>query len=180
MMKIRQIEKVILVSAIVALPVFAGPRTAGPEGTQDVTTSSDLGMKSHVAAISNLSTAQIDQLRSENYGWGEIAVFGGISAKSGQSFDTILADRKSGMGWGEIAAKYNLKLGEIIKDTRADISKAEMKAEKSAKAELRSLNKAVAELNVKADVKTEHPVKAGGRSDIKGGINTNAPDILKK
>lgn len=47
-------------------------------------------------------------------GYGELEHANLLANASGQSFDTIMAKRQAGEGWGQIAHDYNLNLGKVV------------------------------------------------------------------
>lgn len=63
----------------------------------------------------------IINLRTLGYGYGEISHALVISQRTGVPIDQVISLRDSGMGWGQIAKKYDLKLGKI----KADVKKIE-------------------------------------------------------
>src|SRR3989339_664738 len=95
------------------------------------------GAKKAIAYLAkkfNVTEQVIIDLRNKDFGYGEIMHALVISSKSGQPLDTIVALRESGMGWGEIAKKYDLKLGTITSEVKKDkkfikkdVTKQEMK-----------------------------------------------------
>lgn len=75
---------------------------------------------------SDLTIEQMDQMRVDGYGWGNIKLATELAEKiAAQSAGTdtpltfddalnqIMADRSQDIGFGEIAAKYDLKIGEL-------------------------------------------------------------------
>lgn len=56
----------------------------------------------------------VQGLRDQGLGWGEINAALAISRKSGQPLSDVMKLRESGMGWGEIAQKYGFKLGDVV------------------------------------------------------------------
>jgi hypothetical protein len=77
---------------------------------------------------SELTQEQIDQMRTDGYGWGNIKLAAELAEKiSSQSAGTdnpvtfndalnqIISDRSQNIGFGEIAAKYGLKIGDLNK-----------------------------------------------------------------
>ena len=67
---------------------------------------------------------------STGLGWGELEKAHLLANSTGKSFDEIVALRKGGQGWGNIAHDNGLKLGEIVNDARHS-SKATMRAQGS-------------------------------------------------
>lgn len=75
---------------------------------------------------SELTTEQVDLMRTDGYGWGNIKLATELAEKiSAQSQGTdnpitfsdaltqVMNDRSQDIGFGEIAAKYGLKIGEL-------------------------------------------------------------------
>jgi len=128
-----------------------------PAPEQPEATTPESTMRTRVIELSKLSAEQVDGLRANNYGWGEILHVGAL-VNAGQSYDAILADRASGMGWGQIAKKYDLKLGELRRNVHAGIDEAKKtaRADKNAKRELAQLAREVKQIE-KQDAKPEKP-----------------------
>ncbi len=47
-------------------------------------------------------------------GKGEMAIAQDLAKRSGKSLDEIVAMRKTGLGWGQIAHKLGLQLGSVV------------------------------------------------------------------
>ena len=87
----------------------------------------------------------VSDMRNSKMGWGEIntalSLSKAISEKApadkpitiDAALVQVLADRKSGMGWGNIAQKYGFKLGDIVRSDKA--RKPEVTGEKVDKPE---------------------------------------------
>ena len=107
----------------------------------------------------------IINLRTLGYGYGEISHALVTAEKSGKSLDEIVSLRNSGMGWGEIAKKYDLKLGRIEKDVKKikkDIKKdlpPKAMEEKPAKMTKPEKEKSGRITNQEKPVKMEKPTK---------------------
>ena len=78
-----------------------------------------------------LQQAQVDQMRADGWGWGEIrlaVLLAQQMATDGtkESFDAALeqikAARAEGKGFGEIAAEGNLKVGQLVGNKKAGVS----------------------------------------------------------
>ena len=93
-----------------------------------------------------LTAQDVQTLRSKGLGFGEVTILLALANRTGQSPSTILQLRQSRMGWGQIAQKYDVKLGPVIKSVKATehsvdrVARAERaerveKAEKLEKAE---------------------------------------------
>jgi hypothetical protein len=66
-----------------------------------------------------LTAQDVQNLRSKGLGFGEVTVLLALANRTGQSPSTILQLRQSGLGWGQIAQKYDVKLGPVIKSVKA-------------------------------------------------------------
>ena len=68
--------------------------------------------------ISNETGVPVDTLQTEKtqtgFGYGELENANLLATASGQSFDTIVARKQAGEGWGEIAHDYGLNLGKVV------------------------------------------------------------------
>ncbi len=69
-----------------------------------------------------LKAGTIEAMRKEHHEDGEIVIAGALSKASNQPLSRIMTLKKQGMGWGEIAQKYNLKLGDVMKSVYANIN----------------------------------------------------------
>jgi hypothetical protein len=69
-----------------------------------------------------LDEKTVETMVKQHYGDGEIVIAGALSKASNQPLSQILSLKKQGMGWGEIAQKYNLKLGNVMKSVHANIN----------------------------------------------------------
>ena len=76
-----------------------------------------------------IATLQAERA-STGLGWGELEKAHLLANSSGKSFDEIVALRKSGQGWGNIARDNGLNLGKVVSDARQS-SKATMHAQES-------------------------------------------------
>ncbi len=135
--------------------------------------------RNRVVSLSKLTPEQVDSLRANNYGWGEILHVGAFVA-NGQSYDAIVADRASGMGWGEIAKKYGVKFGDIKKSVHAGIKDAKkaVKGDDAAKKELGQLKKEADDIeksDKKAD-KAEKPAKMDKADKLAKPDHSSKPD----
>ncbi len=50
---------------------------------------------------------------------GGLYIANTLAAKTGKSFDEIMAEKNSGKGWGQIAKDNNVKLGPLLKEAKA-------------------------------------------------------------
>jgi hypothetical protein len=68
--------------------------------------------------ISNETGVPVATLQAQHtatgFGYGELENANLLANASGQSFDTIVAKRQAGEGWGKIAQDYGFKLGDIV------------------------------------------------------------------
>lgn len=165
-----------------AAPLCADDTTAKtmpetPKMTEPAKPMENKGQEKQVAKLAakfNVSEADIRAMRSDGkgMGWGEIGHALAIAQKSGQPLADILKLRESKMGWGEIAKKYNLKLGEITgkaKDIEKEGKKAEKADERTVAKAKKADEKAAAKAkkaDEKAAAKSERAAeKAAGSSD---------------
>lgn len=137
MNKIMKLNTLTLMSFFVLCTTFWGSKAtlyaAGEKEVTEEKEESSLDMDKDKTEPNATAVAKADVLAksfgvSESYvlslktdkklGWGEISHLLAIAKASGQTPDTILALRTGGMGWGEIAKKYDLKLGAINKEIR--------------------------------------------------------------
>lgn len=79
------------------------------------------------------------QRQTTQLGYGGLFIANSLAAESGRGFDEIVALKRGGRGWGDIARQYNVNLGSVVSRThRADVAfhengnvkRDEMKAEK--------------------------------------------------
>ena len=68
------------------------------------------------------------QREQSKLGWGELSIAYRLSQKTGIPVDTLIAEHKSGKGWGAIAKEHNLKLGPIVSDVKKSNQALEAKA----------------------------------------------------
>lgn len=78
-----------------------------------------------------LDQQTIETMRKQHYGDGEIVIAGALAKAANQPVSEIMALRQKGMGWGEIAQKYNLKLGSVMKSVHANINAFEKNAKQT-------------------------------------------------
>lgn len=67
---------------------------------------------SKLAEKYGVPATEVQALRDQKLGWGEIKHALAISQKSGKPVSEVMELRKSGMGWGKIAKHYGFKLGD--------------------------------------------------------------------
>lgn len=51
-------------------------------------------------------------------GHGELFIANALAAKTGKTFDEIIAERRAGKGWGKLAHENNLKLGPLVSELK--------------------------------------------------------------
>ena len=76
----------------------------------------------------SVNAKSIEAMQKQHYGNGEIVIAGALAKASKQPVSEIMSLKKQGMGWGEIAQKYNLKLGNVMKSVHANINAYENNA----------------------------------------------------
>jgi hypothetical protein len=81
--------------------------------------------------VGGLDQQTIEAMRKQHYGDGEIVIAGALAKASNQPISEIMALRQNGMGWGQIAQKYDLKLGNIMKSVHANINAFEKNAKQT-------------------------------------------------
>jgi len=59
----------------------------------------------------------------EKFGKGELKIAEDLAKQSGKSVDEILAMRKAGKGWGQIAQDLGVKLGPAVRNGKGDQDK---------------------------------------------------------
>lgn len=105
-----------------ALDDNAAKVTTTPQGQQRVAEA--------IARQFKVDDKVVSDLRAKNLGFGEVSITLGLAQElmkkdpgltQQRAIDKILAQRASGMGWGQIAHSMDLKLGKIVSDVkRAD------------------------------------------------------------
>lgn len=91
------------------------------------------GSPAGVKAVINFSPEEVEELRSQGLGYGEITIIQLLQERSGKTLEDILSLFKEGKGWGEIASLLGVDfhgIGELVSRERA-----------SAKQEKRGLRK---------------------------------------
>ena len=136
---------------------------------QEPTSQGELKVISKLAKQFKVEEQAIVNLRMEGYGYGEISHALVVSEKSGKSLDEITALRNSGMGWGEIAKKYDLKLGtinaeakKVEKSIKKDLPAKAMKgkSEKTAKPAKEKPGKMAEPVKSEMPMKPDMPMKS--------------------
>ncbi len=129
-------------SALIALAVALGP---GPAGGADPPT-----LEERAAAIERASTAPdgtrvvvghisrelripVETLRTQRtqtgLGWGEILIANRLAKGTGLTFDQIVAEFRSGKGWGDIARDHTLDLDRLMSAVQRSQEVVEQRAE---------------------------------------------------
>ena len=73
-----------------------------------------------------------DQEANTNLGLGQIFIANSLATASGQTFNQMVQEFKSGKGWAEIAKENNLNLGKVVSDLkRANKQLEENRAEQA-------------------------------------------------
>lgn len=92
-------------------------RERASEGDQSQGGLSDPNSPRGVKEALNLPQDEIEKLRNQDLGWGEIAIIQLLKEKSGKTVDEILALFSQGYGWGEIASLLGVDfrgIGELV------------------------------------------------------------------
>lgn len=98
----------VLVVSILLLPVLA----LADEGTELESRKMEETLLSVFNSLLTLDI--IRQLRSEGYGYGEIAIICLIASQSGKSLeDVINYAKENNLGWGEVANYFGVKLSKL-------------------------------------------------------------------
>lgn len=69
----------------------------------------------------------------EKFGKGEKEIAEDLAKQSGKSVDAILAMRKAGKGWGQIAQELGVKLGPAVRNGKGDQEKPGKEAKPAGK-----------------------------------------------
>jgi hypothetical protein len=97
-----------------SLVIAAGFLVFGAAVSQAVTS----GNTKVLNRISTETGVPVDTLQTQKeatgFGYGELENANLLANASGQSFDTIVAKRQAGEGWGQIAHDYGLNLGKVV------------------------------------------------------------------
>ncbi len=117
-------KKLLTVITLVSAFVFACSLYANAQGNTAVN-------KNAMENITGMNSKALKGLEAKHFGSGEIVIASAIAKQTNQPVGSILALRKQGLGWGEIAQKYNLKLGEVMKSVHASINAAEKNAKET-------------------------------------------------
>ena len=110
---------------------------------------------------------------------GGLYIANTLAAKTGKSFDQIMAEKNSGKGWGKIAKDNNVKLGPLVSDAKKleKDQRAAMKKEKAGKAPKESSTGNPAG---KPEDKSGKPDDKSGKPEDKSKGNENAGGGKKK
>lgn len=102
-----------------------------PTGEQRV-----LGQMSSQLGVPSATLEQ--QKNSSGLSFGNLFITDALAKSSGKSFDQILAERRSGKGWGEIARENNLRLGEVVSQLKRSSKSLEAERHEAEKQEARA------------------------------------------
>lgn len=75
------------------------------------------------------------QREQSKLGWGELSIAYRLSQQTGVPVKQLIAEHKSGKGWGEIAKEYKVKLGPIISEGKKASEALEAEEKKAGKAD---------------------------------------------
>ena len=99
---------------------------ATPEGSQRVV--------EHLSKELNVPAATLRAQREQSkLGWGELSIANRLSQKTGVPVDQLIAEHKSGKGWGAIAKERDVKLGPMVGELKKSDQALEAKAKKADK-----------------------------------------------
>jgi len=78
--------------------------------------------QAELETVSRATKVPVPELKRQQsktgMGAGSLMIANSLAAKTGQSFDDIMAARSSGRGWGQIAKDNNVKLGPLMKQAK--------------------------------------------------------------
>lgn len=99
---------------------------ATPEGRERVV--------EHLSKELNVPAATLRTQREQSkLGWGELSIAHRLSQKTGVPVDQLIAEHKSGKGWGAIAKERNVKLGPMVSELKKSDQALEGRAKKAEK-----------------------------------------------
>lgn len=99
---------------------------ATPEGRERVV--------EHLSKELNVPAATLRTQREQSkLGWGELSIAHRLSQKTGVPVDQLIAEHKSGKGWGAIAKERNVKLGPMVSELKKSDEALEARAKKAEK-----------------------------------------------
>jgi hypothetical protein len=93
-------------------------------GTSPLGTLKTLNSEQLESLVKTLRTGS-PSLGTKGLGFGEISILLALASRTGQSPDAIVQLRQSGMGWGQIAHHFNLKLGPLNGSLKATEKRVE-------------------------------------------------------
>ncbi len=107
-------------------------KTKTPEA-EKTKASAGLEDKQVALALANyygVSVGQIEQMREQGLGYGELARAFELAKMTGKSVSELVALKKSGAGWGEIAKQLGVSMGQVDNNL-GQILKSEREKEKT-------------------------------------------------
>ncbi len=116
------------IGVIVFVITFAGTVIAAGQANTRIQNKKQIQV---IKKASGLSTKVIKALMRQHYGNGKIVIAGAIAKASNQTADRIIALKRQGMLWGEIAQKYNVRFGNVIRSVYIAIHNFEKQAKQS-------------------------------------------------
>ena len=132
---------------------------ASPEGAEKVS--------KRLTEKFNVPTSAIKDLRARKLGFGEISILLAMSQATGKSTSQLLQRFRSGEGWGKIANKEGVKLGQVISAVeRANPPASEAKSKSKGRGETGDAQKGKA--TVEKQGQGGLPGQSGGQG--KGGV----------
>lgn len=130
---------------------------AAPEGRERVV--------EHLSRELNVPAATLRaQHEQSKLGWGELSIANRLAQKTGVPVDQLIAEHKSGKGWGAIAKERNVKLGPMVSELKKSDEALEAKAKKDEKG-----NKAAKAEKADKGSSAERGAGAPGRAAGHGG-----------
>ncbi len=119
------------------------PEEAGGDDAQTPSTANPPGYIGELLKAGDLKQEQVDTMRADGWGWGEIRIATRLAQQmvtnstTGLTFDDALAQvmiaRAEGKGFGQIAAENNLKVGQLVGARKAGDTQKGSAAQKGSK-----------------------------------------------
>ncbi|MBI3537393.1 MAG: hypothetical protein HY070_07555 [Chloroflexi bacterium] len=110
-------------------PGIEKSKTPDPKETETESANENNKNTEAIAKYFGVSLAEVDALRQQGFGLGEIAHLYALAKASGKSVSELAALRKSGEGWGEIAKQLGVSPAQV-EDNLGKILRAEKEFEK--------------------------------------------------
>jgi predicted GIY-YIG superfamily endonuclease len=137
--RVRSFASLLVVGLLVASPPLAwgvDPAVALDEHVKVVnrtakTPEGEQRVVEHLSRELNVPAATLRAQREQSkLGWGELAIAYRLSQETKIPVDQLIAEHKSGKGWGQIARENKLKLGPILSKVKKSSQALEAEADK--------------------------------------------------